>query len=54
MARFKDNQGVINGRISVLFWEDKISEMKDYAKTLTAAQKTAARIHLWILKRGQK
>lgn len=43
--RFKNNQGIINGRIVRLYLCDR-EEMKIYAKTLTESQRTIARDHL--------
>lgn len=43
--RFKNNQGIINGRIVRLYLRDR-KKMKVYAKTLTESQRIIARDHL--------
>ncbi len=41
---FKNNQGVINGRMSRLI--DKPDKLAEYAETLTQAQRDLARAHV--------
>jgi len=43
--QFKNNQGVINGKIVQLYQKDK-KKMREYAGTLTEGQRNIARSHL--------
>ena len=54
MSRFKDSQGVINGKITAL--ADNPEELKEFMKDKTPEQKKQGRIHLTMIRklRGEK